>query len=210
MFNILNDAIYELRIYCTMGAQTAINVRHYRATIDSAISPPKTSRDFMDFINTTISPLYSNVMSEAAGYQGLAMQEVSPQPNGPLDYRASPTPGTIPGDSLPTQTCGLIAFGTSGTNGINKSMAYIPFPAEFSNVGFGLPGPLYQAALGLLGDALASNFVMSQGTHNATLTPVAFRRGTQTSANITSARPRANWATQRSRGGFGKHNASPI
>jgi len=210
MFIFKNAAVYELRIFCKQGPQTAINVRHFRSEFTTAVNPQITTTIFLGLIGPTLASAYSGVLNESAEFRGLAIQEVDPVPNGPLDFFSDVRPGVIAGDPLPSQTCGLIAFATSGNGGINKSSAYIPFPSETANDGGGNPSNPYKDDLGLIGDALTVSYVMPNGVDALRMVPVAYRRAGSITAVVTGYRRRQFWATQRSRGAFGKHNSSPV
>jgi len=200
--------IVQVRIYCTMGNQTAVNVRHYAVTAKAGVGA--TPLEFAAQISAAVAGPYKGLMSSLADFHGVDAQVVWPIPGLAEGTIANAGPGTITGDPLPFQTCGLIALRTATPTRHGRGRVYIPFPAETDNSNTGVPSAGYVTALDLIGTQLFLPRTPGTGGNTNTLTPVIYNRVAHTALGVTQWISRLYWATQRRRGNFGRPNAPPF
>jgi hypothetical protein len=203
----LNE-IYEVRPICYTNDQVGLSVLHYQV-IAIGVGTVEDG-DFADQLSTILGPLYGQLISEQAEYLGVEVQKVWPLPR--LDAQSSDlnnTPGVIAGDTLPTQSCGLIRKRTGFAGKHNRGRMYVPFPSENDNDVDGQPTAPYLVSLANLAAALEVSFVVTVGIDSVTLEPVIYDRVAHTTTGITHMPRQDQWATQRRRGDQGRPNPRP-
>lgn len=203
---------YACRIYCTLGSQTSINVRHFEIT--AVVGAPQLS-DLADAISTVMAPIYKALITNSATYWGLTLQlaQVAHPPLAAVSIvgRGAGTAGTAP---LPEQSCGLISFRTGFVGKSFRGRLYIPFPdGADSNLFAGqvVPTAGYVLRMAPLGNALIGPVIYNTGG----ITQVAITWGILSrklnAFNFIGGRTLVvGWANQHSRGDFGRPNAPPF
>lgn len=201
--------ILQVRIETTVGVQSSENIRHYR--VSSVTAPEATHLQIAVALNTIINPLYKAILSSSATYRGVAVRRVSPLPltSEAMDAFGSGT-GSVTGDLLPKQTCGVITLRTALAGRRYRGRFYAAFPGEIDNTAASVPGATYLTNLAALAAALIAQRTVTNGAGNSVLDPVIFHRRVPGYDNITSQVTRAIWGTQRRRGDYGRPNPPTV
>lgn len=201
--------LYEGRIFCTLGVQTSITVRHWR--VSGKTGTGATDAQIAAGLEGAVATAMKAVISASATYRGVGVRRIQPLPISLETYsNAAAGVGGLAGDPLPLQTAGIITIGTALGGRSRRGRAYIPFPNEDSNTASALPSNAYVALLATLGGALTATFGPGAGGNTNNLIAVVFSRKFNTRTDVSSNLPRTQWGTQRSRGGYGRPNPSPI
>lgn len=215
---IENGDIFVVRAWTTSAEQAAVNSFYYRNI--SAAGTPASDQDVASAMDTLLAPLYKAVLADTDTYNGVQVQIVDPFTPGPLNMAvnsiAAAGPGTIAGNVLPRQSCGITTWTTAFAGRKYRGRSYWPFPPVTLDAGEGLPTnaavALYQA---LAGNILAFTFIPGfSNTFNMVLFHRNFPHATPpilpTADDITDYATHKKWATQRRRGSYGRANVSPI
>ena len=201
--------VLEMRIVAAYGVQASINVRHYRVAQVTGVT--LTVDDASLALALHIGPTFKAALAQTATYRGVGVREILPGPPGPEDVDTTGTGAGIRlGEPLPTQVSGLISLKTNLTTRRGRGRFYMPFPSEGDNDTPGVPSSSYLVALNNLATQLKANVTVDNGTNEATLIPVVYSRVENTTNDIVGSVQRPTWATQRSRGGFGRPNSPPF
>lgn len=201
--------LYEARIVVTQGQQTSINVRHYEVTAKSGNGA--TDAQIASAIDTLIAGAYKALLDSVAFYRGVGVRRITPLPIGvEVSTLASSGVGTATGDSLPGQVSGLITLRTAFGGRSRRGRVYIPFPAEGDNGTTGTPTVGYNTRLGTLAAQLITSITAGGGGNDNFLIPVVYSRKFNLKTPVTTASGPFKWATQRSRGTYGRVNAPPF
>lgn len=201
--------LYECRIVTTRGNQTAINVRHYLCTAKAGTGV--TDQTLATQLDATFQTALKALMDGGSQYRGVGVRRISPLPLGAeVVSTANAGNGNVAGDQLPAQICGMITLRSEFGGRDRRGRIYIPFVAEADNDTIGAPSTGYMTRLGSFAALLI--FVQALGTAGNTNTfqPVVHSRKTGVNVYIRTATAIQKWATQRSRGHFGRPNPSPI
>lgn len=200
--------IIKVRFLATRGSQLGQNIRHYR--ISTEVTGGATYQEIADNINTTASPLYRELLSSAATFQGVAVQKIQPLPM-LLEFMSTGTPGAglRSGDPLPGQCSGIITLRTSLAGRAFRGRAYVPFPAEMSCDEGSQTTALYFGDLQDLGGFLVTGVTVVGATGTTTLVPGIHRRGTSQIQDLVGFTARNVFATQRRRGSYGRPDVIP-
>jgi len=198
--------------------QAAVNSIHY--TVSSVGGTPGNDQDVADLLDSIIAPEYKACLSHLAQYRGVQVYILK----NTFPYLAKTVPaativnaGDGGGDStyLPTQTAGIIRYGTPNPGPYGRGRSYIAFPSQSMDSGGGTPSNAYQADLLTLATSLAAGLAISTGGRTATLVRVIVH-GTRKDGShpgpspVTTFLTSPAWGTQRKRGVFGRTNRSPI
>lgn len=203
------DDVYEVRFVCRYGDQVGLNVRHYRVTTTAGVGATEAEVAFaMDF---EFAPKFKILLASSAEYRGCLARKLRPIP--PTEERSAIGGrgfGTVVGDPLPTQVCGIVTLRTGFAGPRYRGRMYIPFPSEAENQTNSTPSNSYVAALDSMGFSAAKLIACGTAPNNSTLSPVIWSRKFQTSTPVLTTLGRQKWATQRSRGNYGVINPIPI
>jgi len=223
-FDLVDQDILHLRIYCNAGDQLAINNIFYRATRLLGGNPTIDIAEFWEQMDEVCRTFYPPLMSSQANYRGVTAQCVRyngvdhewQYQNDPHGSAIHLTPGADDAsDLLPRQVAGLVVKRTGFVGKRNRGRLYIPFPSEDMNENVtGVPTDQYVTDL----TGLAINLMPPGGgglgnTGDTPLwvwVPVLFSPSTIDASlqpPIMDTFGRKAWATQRRRGSFGKANS---
>lgn len=163
------------------------------------------------FLSQTLAPKYKPLMSNLATYYGVRVQKINPIPAGAAVLSVEGQgAGTGVGSPLPAQVSGMISLYSALAGRRNRGRCYVPFPTETANDELQTrPDATYQAALVVLADAFSTNLLVTDGVNNAVLEPGIWSRASRIFNPIVDYNARARWATQRSRGNYGRPNPLP-
>ena len=206
-FNIASGDNVQLSQYCQYGDQLGINVLWYEVLIDASVLLP--AQQVADAVATATAPLYADLVGITAQYQGckLAKPLLIPQP-APV-YSSLPTIGTITGDPLPSQICGVVSWRTNLAGRSYRGRSYLPFPAEADNNVDEIPSTDYMTRLSTWASFTKSmNLVID--THDVTMNLMVYSKTEGVFNYVTDYVGRRKWGTQRRRGQFGRGNVSPF
>lgn len=212
---------YQIRVWSYTLTQAAVNVRHFRVTNVSGISP--TDTEVAERCNTLWAAPYKALISANATYRGVQAQIIMPQPPKQAGSTiASSGVGGVAGDMVPGMVSGIIKTVTSLAGRKYRGRIYIPWVAEADNGPTGIPTAGYVTRLTTLASEMVNVITVTGGLGTLELTPILPGKtlipgsnppkyvldGTHT--NITGYTARTIWASQRRRGDFGRPNTSPI
>jgi hypothetical protein len=202
--------IVQVRIFCTLGIQTSVNVRHWRTTAKAGTGA--TLAQMLVMLETMgLSAAYKSLIVSDASYAGADAQIIHPVLGVVTQNQAGAGPGETVGDVLPPQTCGLISLYTALGGKANRGRLYIPFPCELDNIASAQPGAAYLAQADVLRSVVAVPLIAVGGAGNTNdMQPVILHRDTMLTTPVTHSVTRNLWATQRRRGYFGRPNAAPF
>lgn len=215
--------LLSLRVWCTTASgsgQASVNTFFYK--VGAASSPPATDLDVATQLDGLIHAQYKGMLSSLAQYRGCQVQILAPVPPylatySPAEVNGNAGAGTVTGDPMPPQTCGIISFQTGKPRQANRGRMYMPFPGQSSDSGGGSPGAVYLSELGVIAGYFDSGVAIVQAGRTATLVRVIKhgknKDGVYPIPNtdpVTGASIGGGWATQRRRGDYGRQNKSPV
>jgi hypothetical protein len=201
--------IYEIRICCTWGVQTAINVRHYRVQSIRGTGPLDT--EVAANIDALVAPAYKSLLTTQTTYRGVSAQKVWPlPPQLPAFTLANLGAGNVTGEALPGQLAGLIRLKTDFAGPRYRGRLYFPFPSELASETTGIPTAAYVTGLQLLANDLNLVRDIGNATNGGIFVPTIWSKKFKTTADVRYVSVPQRWATMRSRGNFGDPNAPPF
>lgn len=151
------------------------------------------------------------LMSVAATYRGARIQNLSPPKSIALTDASAAGAGTVAGDAMSTQVCGLLSSRTALAGRKNRGRKYVPFPGEADNGPTGLPTAGYITRLNALAALYEATYVITGAGGTTSFDYVIYNPKLATVAGpviVVSSSP--NWATQRRRGSLGRPNPTPF
>jgi len=144
----ISDTV-RIVVYCRDENQEALNVSY--GLITSITAGPISYQLAADTLSQYFADAYKPVLSVNARYQGLSLQRLLPLPQtDPFNSTVGAGVGTVTGDTLPSQTSGVISLRTGLAGRSFRGRKYIPFPGEASNDATGFPTAAYKANLATL------------------------------------------------------------
>jgi len=200
----LND-IWESVICCQLNDQAGLNVRHWKVTdVTGSIS----GTDIADKLDSELAAEICACMSNIAYYGGIRARRVWPTLSVVETNGDGTNVGTSEAIPLPSQVCGLATLYSDTPGRAGRGRLYVPFPSIDHNAGeAAAPNATYFAALGAYSASFTVGYTVTNGGNSCVIEPVIWTRGTSNARRITSRIPRAQWATQRKRGAYGRTNA---
>lgn len=203
------DQKLQVRLYCTRGDQTAINVLNYKVV---SADGTMTEQDLVGALATRFAPKYKDVMSVGAEFYGVDLRPfVGNQLGATFWSKNGAGAGTVLGQVLPKQISGLIAWQSAVPGRHGKGRMYVAFPSESDNDTNGVPGVTYAGPLLALATTLAGQFtVTAGGVKTADVVLCIRNRLTNLFSPVAAATARVKWATMRSRGDYGRINPPPF
>jgi len=206
---LVNGDIIEGRVYVTMGGQTSINVVHFLGSGQIGLGGTlvEACQAFNNAMVTALKPL----LSSSASYRGCGMRRIAPGTPSVEEFNVTGAgAGSVTGDPLPKQTCGIISKRTDFAGPRMRGRFFVPFPGESDNDSDTTPSTTYMTRLTTLASALILGFNAGIGPDATTFDLVIYHRVGGSTNAVTAMLTREKWATQRSRGDYGRPNASPI
>lgn len=204
----VND-ILKAQIFCVQNNQTSCNVLHFRVVSNGAV--PLTEQQTVDDFSSVVATNLKPCLTSQADYYGVTLQRVAPTPVGAQWTSANGSgPGTSGGDAMPWQVAGLVGKKTALAGRRYRGRCYIPFPSEQDNQAGGTPAALYLTAIGTFGNNVMMGWAAVVGLNALTTEGGVYSKVLNSFAAMLSAPFRTKWATQRSRGQFGRPNAPPF
>jgi hypothetical protein len=206
--------VLQGRAWCRKDDQVSVTTLHHR--VDAASGPVATDVDFLTAWDVIWAAWFKAAIGLTDQYLGSTMQILSPGPIGLQRATiASAGAGTGTGFRLPSQTSGLIQWGTNIGGRQNKGRIYVPFPTAVWNNTDGFPATGYLILLDDMGSEYVTHTAWTLASGSQTINPVLVHRrnkaGVIPSPSLISTWKSANqWATQRKRGAFGRANNAPF
>jgi len=199
----------RLKVYCYRSPQVALNILGYR--VSSQGGAGITLVDFLTFMDTLLQPVYQAAMIDTATYYGVTAQAYRSTLGWSIveTRNANAGAGTVNGDPLPMQTCGLITKINTKAGRKNRGRIYVPFPGEADSTVNGVPSAGYVLKLRDIGNILCVDQLVAVGADNCLMTPVLGNLETGPLADVSAHVDRTKWATQRRRGEYGRPNVIP-
>lgn len=207
--------LYRCIVGCyNTQSQNSLNRFDYRI-VSSSTGAQDT--DLAAAVDVQAATAFKLMMTNNATYYGVKCVRISPrQSTAPIVINASQ--GVASGGTSPmsTQTCGIIRKLPKGYGRGREGRIFMPFPDQSGSTG-GLPNATYVTELNTLASHLISSviFVAPSGLL-VTVVPVINARlvgpgpvFTPTWTDCAGTVAEAKWATQRSRGSFGRLNPTP-
>jgi len=201
--------VIQLRVGCYQTPQAGLNILHYKVV---AITPPApTLAEFVTTVDTSVHPLYKELLNSQSEYIGVGARILLPTPSAETSTTLNRGVGLRLGDPMPSQVAGIITKLTDLPGRANRGRMYVPFPSEESGDLDGTPVAQYVTDLTTLAASLLAPWVVTGGGGgDADLDPVVFHELTGLTTPITGNKPRDKWATQRRRGAYGATNDVPF
>jgi len=204
----VNDVL-QVTFVCARSPQVGLNVRHY--LVSAEVTGGATLLEIGTVLKDAFSPLYQEVLSSSASFQGVMVQKIRPLPMGAaVPVSAGPVAGLRTGDPLPMQVSGIITLRTDFAGRGNRGRMYVPFPGETSNDGDQIPTGTYLEDLDAIGAEVMDTQVVVGASGTTTIVPIIFRRLSGNTVPITGRRANQRWATQRRRGLYGAPNIPAV
>jgi len=211
IFEVINTLgqIVEVRVYCTEGDQTAVNVRHFEVT--SVAGTGTMFSDMLQYYDGLFMASYPQLLNGGAFYSGLTLQRIFPGPKSSLAYGSQTAgAGTGGADPLPSQVCGVVSFRSPLSGPRNRGRMYVPFPPKALCDADGTPTPGYLDGLDGLGDVFTGTDEIGGGGNSVQQSSIILHRADMTRTRFIQWVRRDKWGTQRRRGNYGKPNESPV
>jgi len=207
---ILNDYILQVKTFCLHTDQIAINVLHYVA--NTALGGAVYDDETAVALDIAWQAVYLPLMGNTAQWKGVTVQIIAGTTPSPYQVsNAHSNFGTVAGDLMPRQTCGIITKYTAGIGRANRGRLYVAFPAEPDNAVTAVPVAGYITRLDNLGAVVLVNNTITGGSGGTIkLSPIIWHRATSTYTPVNGRRSNQRWATQRRRGSYGRPNVLPV
>lgn len=199
--------LWQMRAIMATSDQIGINVTHW-LIVDPG-TPPRTDAQFALACETQVAASYKALIGASATFKGCSVYRVLPEPATlPAVSGTLAGVGTLGGDLLPKQTCGVVTWTTIFAGPAYRGRIYVPFPAEAGNDADSTPTAGYLASLNALAVAYNNFVAFTAGGVTATIQQVLRHGGDVpiVPTPITSYIVRDKWATQRRRGDYGRRN----
>lgn len=217
----LGDLV-KMRVWCSVvaEAQAAVNTLWY--TVAAVGVDPATDEDAAISLDLLTGVTYPPLLSTGAEYRGVQAQIY--QTVEPFHAKfveaftnTSAGPGTGGAALMPLQVSGLISYQTARPGRANRGRTYVPFVSPVNATAAGFPTPGYIVASTALAADLSAGLLVTAGPRTATLVRGLFHGKDKAGVRpvpafdvILGSIVATRFATQRKRGGFGRHNDSPI
>lgn len=200
--------LVEFTAICKTQNQYTFNVMHF--PILTVVGATVTEQDVGVDLDNIMAPLYKALLPTNGSYYGSKVQVVLPFRFDPVFRDTNRGAGTIAGDSLPTQTCGLINLKTGIAKRSGRGRVYLPATSEGDNDATAVPSALYLAAAANLVTAIQGYTGTTVGGGTVTSTWAVHSKKDGISRPVTVATVRPNWATQRRRSQIKHADTAPF
>lgn len=206
-WNVVHNAKIRLRIYCQRRDQISLNVLHYNTNVSAGLSQDALA--IMTSIASTLKPLYADVMGANATFVGGSIQDVTIPLATSQVYVRDAAAGTGTGDDVAGQVSALISWKTAYAGRKRRGRTYIGFVSEGLEGSGGKPDVGLLADLATLAAALKTLTITNGGDTTILDLNIRHKDRTVVDDKVTDYNVRTFFATQRSRGDFGKQNQLP-
>jgi hypothetical protein len=209
MATIVNNDIWELRVWSLLGEQVGVNTFHWRA---SAVAAAPTDAQSASHFDALIDTEYKAILNNVAAYRGVTFQRVFPLPRTRAAIATTGAGvGTGGASPLPKQVAGVITWLTPFAGPAFRGRSYLPFPSEEHNTSNGVPQAAYTTACNTLATLLITpQTVLGGPGQTVTWTRVLANLLDNIYIEVDGFLSRPRWATQKKRGDYGQRNISPI
>lgn len=210
---IVTNNIVQVKLftYYEEKKQVGINILHWLAQTHTGTGAKMA--EFLTTLAGTWPDLIKDAMTEHAEYRGMRGQIVNAVPL-PVseDDTTDPGPGTVTGDPMPTNVCGLLTWRTQYGGRAYRGRLYSCFPAASAINAAGEPDTAFLAALNLIGDNYVNNspLIVGVAPNTATMIPVLYHREAGGATPILKYTVRNTWGQQHRRGDHGSQNPLPM
>jgi len=201
--------ILEFAVICKSDPQISVNVLHYRTTAlaGGGVGLGTLATE----LSALLAPLYKDLLCEEATYEGVSVRKINPVPAVPPAQAVDDDgPGTVTGESLPTQVCGIITKRTALAGRRYRGRIYLPFPGEADNTNAQTPIAAYATRAADLITVLDATQVFGAMGVTTTIQPVLWSKFYGSYTAIVKHDFRSKWANQRRRGSTGAGNVNPL
>lgn len=199
------DDVIQVKVLTRLGNQAGLNILHYRVRAMAGTGP--TEMAVAERFAVLISPVILPLLTQTAAFQGINVKTVFQTPTVGATTADGAGFGTGGASPLPGQVTGILTKQTLFAGRGNRGRVYVPFPSEEDNTAANLPSIGYQAALANYADNLNNVITIGTAPNTITVEPIVFRRlDPATSKVVENLRVNIAWATQRSRGNYGRPN----
>lgn len=207
--NIVTGAVVRCRAVCSQGSQVAVNVRYFEVTGHTGIGG--TDADLAAILATNLAPLYKAMMCSTATFRGVGAQIVIPAPTKVEQVSINGQgPGTVVGEPLPPQICGLVRYRSDIAGPAGRAFIYVPFPGENDSSLNGSPTAAYQAAGDLLGQEWNEVRTVGAGADTSAVRAIIYNVKTFAKTIMSSPKTKVYWSQQKRRSYLRKGDAIPV
>lgn len=201
--------IVECRICCYTATQIGLNVTHWGVGLHTGAGV--TLAEFAQGVDALVFAAYPPLLTNSASYRGVGARGIWPLPvtleSAYVANNAAGTAGTAP---APAQISGLLALRDGLAGQRHRGRMYIPFPDLSDVSATTIPTAGYQTRLNTLAASLTGAFLITGAGGTATIQMAIYHRDTHTVNGVNAIIGRAAFATQRSRGVYGRPNTLPF
>lgn len=202
--------LYQIRTLCLANTQIGLNVRYY--TVASFTGTEATPSQVAQGLDTLWNAAYKALLSVAASWRGVGAKRLLTSPTIEYGSAVNAGAGSVAGDMLPTQCCGLITLYSVNPGRTGRGRVYVPFPSEGDNAAAGGCTAGYVTRLTTLAGLLNSTSIVNGTGGTTSLAPVLRNRQTGALTGLIGGTifAHGSFATQRRRGNYGKTNLIPF
>jgi len=186
-----------------------MNIVHW--VVSSIGSGGATLAEIAEALSSVWHTHYKALSGTTATFRGVGVSNIWPLPATiEYVYTGDTGAGVATGEPLPKQVSGLISLLSPLAGPRNRGRIYPPFPTEGLNDAVGAPNATAILALADLASEIQGGHTIVGVGGTAVILPIVYHRATNTGTDVTLASARDRWATQRSRGAFGRPNVVPF
>lgn len=202
--------IYQLRAFCSQGAQIGINDVKYVVTGEGGTGA--TTYEIAGALSFNVASQYKAVLTTTSRFRGTSAQKIFPPPRGlAWYYVVDAGDGTLSNVVLPPQLAALISFQSTKTTagkGV-RGRIFVPFINEDMIAAGGTMTSGGATLYGALGTAFLSTLVAGVSPDTSTLKPCLLD-GTGTTWLIDSAVAQTTFSQQRRRSFWSSGDRFPL
>ena len=203
--------LIRVTYWTQFAEQAGLMVLHWKVT---AVGGTGTNlEDAATSIMTQHAPQIVACMNSQAKLEGVIAKRLQfglSAESGEFYSTNIPSAGTVAGDALPRQTCGIITKRTSLSGPRRRGRIYVPFPSETHNAIGAVPDANYVTLIGALANVWENTLQLGIAPNTTSLKLQVYSRVGGTTVEVSQLQERRVWATQRRRGSYGKTNRSPF
>jgi len=197
MANLADGDLLEVAFVCSLGNQSGVGVRHF--SVSDSAGGGITIEEAAAELSAQFGPLLQAVMATAARYHGLRIRVIKPVVTDVYVLAVNSANGSISGDPMPGQVCGLISLRSGLAGRSNRGRWYLPFPSETHNTSSAGVATAYYDAANDLADVYKDGVTKTVGARSAKMTGILYSRKENAVVAISHYITRLNWATQKRR-----------
>lgn len=201
--------VSEVIIYRADASQLATLRRYHRA--EAVVGASIEFKDVAAALSAAWAPSYKDLIYNGASFRGVRVRRVVPVGTDAWGQHTADAGAGLSGPNpLPSQAAGLVTFGSPSLGAAGEGRQFLPFPATLDNGNDGKPTAGWKARALLLGGLIVSTIVVTVGVDTANIKHIGWKPGAFSFVYLDRVLRVGNWATQKSRGAYGRANPLPF